>query len=70
MSLIEYHNDVVLCSSSDVFIPKLKYKFITTLNSSCGQPVPEDHHKPKGNSTVMKHIDRFRKMINLSLRIE
>jgi hypothetical protein len=29
-----------------------------------------DHIKPMGNNTVMKHIDRLRKMINLAVKME
>jgi hypothetical protein len=31
---------------------------------------PTDHHLPMGNNTVMKHIERLRKMINLAVRME
>ncbi|WP_273277544.1 site-specific integrase, partial [Maribacter polysiphoniae] len=31
--------------------------------------IPEDHQKPMGNNTVIKHIQRFRKLINLSHKL-
>jgi len=31
---------------------------------------PEDHHKPLNNNDVMKHRERFKKLINLAIKIE
>jgi site-specific recombinase XerD len=31
---------------------------------------PADHHKPCGHNTVLKHIERLRKIINLAIRNE
>ena len=56
--------------TSDIFLSQLKYKFITDFEFFLRQHVPEDHHKPMGNNTVMKHIERFRKMINVAIRME
>lgn len=54
----------------DVFLSELKYKFIVDFEFFLRQHVPEDHHKPMGNNTVMKHIERLRKMINVAIRME
>lgn len=56
--------------TSDVFLSVLKYKFIIDFEFFLRQHVPEDHHKPMGNNTVMKHIERVRKMINVAVRME
>ncbi len=56
--------------TSDVFLSQLKYKFITDFEFFLRQHVPEDHHKPMGNNTVMKHIERLRKMVNVAIRME
>jgi len=56
--------------TSDIFLSHLKYKFITDFEFFLRKHVPDDHHKPMGNNTVMKHIERLRKMINLAVRME
>jgi site-specific recombinase XerD len=56
--------------ASDIFLSQLKYKFISDFEYFLRQHKPEDHQKPMGNNTVMKHIERLRKMINLAMRME
>jgi site-specific recombinase XerD len=56
--------------TSDIFLSQLKYKFISDFEFFLRQHQPEDHHKPMGNNTVMKHIERLRKMINVAIRME
>ena len=56
--------------ASNIFLSQLKYKFIMDFEFFLRQHVPEDHHKPMGNNTVMKHIERFRKMIHVAIRME
>ncbi|HEY8933883.1 MAG TPA: site-specific integrase [Cyclobacteriaceae bacterium] len=56
--------------TSDILLSQLKYKFIIDFEFFLRQYVPEDYHKPMGNNTVMKHIERFRKMINVAVRME
>jgi site-specific recombinase XerD len=56
--------------TSDVFLSQLSYKFLTDFEMFLRKHQPTDHHKPCGNNTVMKHIERLRKMINLAVRNE
>ena len=58
-----------LCTS-DIFLSQLNYKFIFDFEMFLKAYQPVDHHKPCGQNTVMKHIERLRKMINLAIRNE
>lgn len=55
---------------SDIYLSDLNYKFISDFEYFLRKYKPEDHHQPMGNNTVMKHIERLRKMINLAVRME
>lgn len=54
---------------NDIFLVELNYKFITDFEHFLRKYQPEDHHLPMGNNTVMKHIERLRKMTNLAVRL-
>lgn len=54
----------------DLFLSQLSYKFITDFEYFLRSYTPVDHHKPMSNNGVMKHIERFRKMINMCVRME
>ena len=54
----------------DIFLSQLNYQFITELEMFLRSYQPKDHRKPMGNNTVMKHIERLRKMVNLAIRNE
>lgn len=54
----------------DISLSDLNYKFITDFENYLRKYKPEDHHLPMGNNTVMKHIERLRKMTNLAVRLE
>jgi len=56
--------------TSDIYLSELSYKFITDFEYFLRSHQPEDHHKPLANNGVMKHIERFRKMINMAIRLE
>jgi site-specific recombinase XerD len=56
--------------TSDIFLSHLNYKFIFDFELFIKAFQPLDHHKPCGQNTVMKHIERLRKMINLAIRNE
>jgi site-specific recombinase XerD len=56
--------------SEDVFLSEMKYKFINDFDYFLRQYIPTDYHKPMGNNTVMKHIERLRKMISVAVRME
>ncbi len=49
---------------------ELDYDFIIKFEKFLRSYVPEDHQQRMGNNTVMKHIAHFRKLINLSLKLE
>lgn len=55
---------------SDMYLTELTYKFIIDFEYFLRNWKPLDHQKPLGNNGVMKHIERFRKMINLAIRME
>ena len=55
---------------SDIYLSDLNYKFISDFEYFLRKYKPEDHHRPMGNNTVMKHIERLRKMINMAVRME
>ncbi len=58
------------CGTTDVFLTQINYKFITDFEFFLREWKPVDHHKPLGNNGIMKHMERFRKMINLAIRME
>lgn len=55
---------------SDIPLSKLSFKFLTDFESFLRRHEPVDHQKPMGQNTIMKHIERFRKMINVAIRNE
>lgn len=60
----------VKVKTTDIYLQSLSYKFITDFEYFLRSYVPLDHHKKMGNNTVMKHIERLRKMINLAVKNE
>ena len=57
-------------NKNDIFLSELNYKFVCDFEYFMRKYKPTDHHLPMGNNTVMKHIERLRKMINLAVRME
>ncbi|MBU2902912.1 site-specific integrase [Maribacter dokdonensis] len=55
--------------TSDMYLRELDYDFITKFEKYLRSYIPVDHHKRMGNNTVMKHIERFRKLVNLSVKL-
>ncbi|WP_317164438.1 site-specific integrase [Oceanihabitans sp. IOP_32] len=55
--------------TTDKYLQELDYDFIIKFEKYLRNYIPEDHQKPMGNNTVMKHIERFRKLINLSHKL-
>ncbi len=55
--------------TTDIHLRELDYDFIIKFEKYLRAYVPDDHQKPMGNNTVMKHIERFRKLINLSHKL-
>jgi site-specific recombinase XerD len=56
--------------TADIKLEKINYKFITDFEYYLKTYIPKDHKKKLGNNGVMKHMERFRKLINLALKNE
>ena len=54
----------------DYALADLSYEFITNFEHFLRSHKPLDHHKPIWNNVVMKHLERFRKMVTMSARME
>jgi integrase len=52
------------------FLSELNYKFIQDFEVFLRNHQPVDHQKPLTTNGIMKHLERFKKMINLACRIE
>jgi len=63
-----YLNNVL--KTSDVFLKELDYKFICDFANFLHCYWPKGHPKAMSNNTVMKHIQRFRKIVTLGYHIE
>src|SRR5690606_32865826 len=55
---------------TDMYLKQLDYNFILKFETYLRSHTPTDHQKPMGNNTVMKHIERFRKMVTLAYKLE
>ncbi len=55
--------------TTDMYLRELDYNFILKFEKYLRGYVPKDHQRKMGNNTVMKHIERFRKLINLALKL-
>ncbi|MHB9143513.1 MAG: site-specific integrase, partial [Paludibacter sp.] len=56
--------------TSDIYLHSLNYKFLVDFEYYLRTYIPLDHQSPMGNNTVMKHIERLRKMTNMAIRYE
>ncbi|MGV8092056.1 MAG: site-specific integrase [Mangrovibacterium sp.] len=56
--------------TTDIFLRKLNYKFITDFEYFLRNRKPTDHQKPMDNNGVMKHIERLRKVVKLAKKLE
>jgi len=54
----------------DINLKNINYKFVTDFEYYLKTHKPLDHQKPLRNNGVMKHMERFRKMINVALKNE
>ncbi len=52
------------------FLSELNYKFIQDFEVFLRNHQPVDHQKPLTTNGIMKHLERFKKMINLACKIE
>ena len=56
--------------AKDIFLRQLNYKFLADFEMFLRTHVPGENQKPCGNNTVMKHIERFRKIVSMAVRNE
>lgn len=54
----------------EYYLSELNYKFIQDFEIFLRKHQPIDHQKPLTNNGIMKHLERFRKTINLAYRLE
>lgn len=52
----------------DFFLQDINYRFLNEFELYLLNYEPLDHHKPLANNGIMKHLERFRKVVNLALR--
>ena len=55
---------------NDVKLSKLNFKFLMDFDMFLRNHVPGENQKPCSNNTVMKHIERLRKIISMAVRFE
>jgi site-specific recombinase XerD len=53
---------------TDIYLSQLDYKFVIDFEIYLRQREPDKGQRPCTNNTVMKHIERLRKMINIALK--
>ena len=56
--------------TSDKFLSELNYKFITDLDYYLRQVKDKKGNPAMANNRVMKHLERFCKMVNLAVKLE
>jgi integrase/recombinase XerD len=54
--------------TSDVYLSQLNYKFLTEFERFMKAYVPKDQKLPCGQNTIMKHIERMRKVVNMAIK--
>jgi site-specific recombinase XerD len=54
--------------TSDVFLSQLNYRFLTEFERFMKAYVPKDQKLPCGQNTIMKHIERMRKVVNMAIK--
>lgn len=54
----------------DLYLTELNYEFITLFEYFLRKHQPIDHQKGMTNNGVMKHLERFRKVIRLGVKME
>lgn len=55
--------------TTDKYLRELDYDFVIKFEKYLRGHIPKDHQKKMGNNTVMKHIERLRKLINLAFKL-
>lgn len=55
-------------NASDIYLSLLDYKFLADFERFMKTYVPKDQKLPCGQNTIMKHIERLRKVVNMSIK--
>ena len=55
--------------ASDIYLVQINFKFVSDFEFFLRNHKPFDHQKPLGNNGIMKHLERFRKIINLGQKL-
>lgn len=66
--VIEFLKDKM--KTTDIFLTQLNYKFLMDFDMFLRNHEPDEKQRPCSNNTVMKHIERFRKIISMAVRNE
>lgn len=53
----------------DIYLSELDYQFLSKFEYFLRKYQPTDHHKGMENNGVMKHLERFRKMVRLGVKL-
>ena len=56
--------------TTDVFLKELDYKFISGFELFLRNYISKGNNKPIGNNTIVKHIQRINKMINMAINLD
>lgn len=56
--------------TSDIFLTQLNYKFLSEFERFMKTYVPKDQKLTCGQNTIMKHIERLRKVVNMAIKNE
>jgi len=54
----------------DIPLAEINYKFVVDFEMFLRNWKPTDHQRPLNNNGIMKHMQRFRKMINMARKLE
>ena len=54
----------------DIYLAELSYSFVTRFELFLRKYKRFDHHKHIGNNAIMKHIQRLRKVVTLTVKLE
>jgi len=60
----------VKLKTSDLYLRQLNYKFLSDFDVFLRNHVPSENQRPCSNNTVMKHIEKFRKIITITIKNE
>jgi site-specific recombinase XerD len=58
------------CKTSDIYLSQLTYQFIVDFERFLRLYIPIGFDKSMGHNTVMKHLQRLRKMVSLAYKME